>query len=281
MLKRVLSAAALAASVIVTGSFAVPVAAPAAAASSASPAAVASPASSMVYRIMPLGDSITRGGGQVKGQYIGYRRALQQHLRTGATGFRYNFVGSMSDKGAPDTHHEGHGGWTIDDLAAHIDQWMTTSRPDIVLLHAGTNNITVGDSPAETAAKLQALIAQIRSHDADTLIFVAKVIKSRDDHRRPRTNAYQSLIPGVVAASGANVFLVDQSTVSGPDIYDYTHPNDFGYAKMAYNWYTAMDAVIAGGAWKPVASPYRARKAYICQLYYRLGGKRVCATRAL
>jgi lysophospholipase L1-like esterase len=274
MLKRVLSAAALSASVLLTGSFAVP---------SATPAAVAAPAfdSSKVYRIMPLGDSITRGGGQVKGQYLGYRAALQRHLRTGATGFHYNFVGSMSDKGAPDTHHEGHGGWTIDNLAANIDRWMAAYRPDVVLLHAGTNNITMGDSPSETAGKLQDLIAQIRSHDSDTKIFVAKVIKSRDRGRQPATNAYQSLIADVVAESGDNVYLVDQSTVSGRDIYDWTHPNDFGYAKMAYNWYTAMDAVLAGGAWKPVASPYRVRKAYICQVHFDLGGKRACTKRTL
>jgi lysophospholipase L1-like esterase len=270
MLKRVLSAAALATSLIVNGSFTMP---------AAGPAAVAAPAPSAVYRIMPLGDSITRGGGQVEGQYIGYRKALQQHLRTGATGFRYDFVGSMSDRGAPDTDHEGHGGWTIDDLARFIDVWMEIYRPDIVLLHAGTNNITVGDSPAVTAAKLRALIARIRSHNPDMLIFVAKVVTSRDPKRRPPTNAYQSRIPGVVAAAGANVHLVDQSSVGGTDIYDYTHPNNFGYAKMGYNWYTGMRAVLGQDTWKAVASPYRARTAYICQLSYGRGGKRVCATR--
>jgi len=267
MIARALRTAVLSASLVLAGCFAAPAAGPAAA------GAVTGP---QVYRIMPLGDSITRGGGQLPGQYIGYRAVLQAHLKAGATGFRYNFVGSMSDRGAPDRNHEGHGGWTIDDLGGRIDEWMLNYRPDIVLLHAGTNNITVGDSPATTAAKLQSLIAQIRSHDPDTKIFVAKVIKSRDPGRRPNTNAYESLIPGVVAASGPNVYLVDQSTVAGTDIYDWTHPNDFGYAKMAYNWYNAMDKVLAGGAWRSVASPYRVRKATICQVYYGLGGKRAC-----
>ena len=97
---------------------------------------------------MPLGDSITRGGGQVRYQYHGYRLALQQQLRTGATGAKFDFVGSMLDKGVPDGNHEGHGGWTIDNLAANMDRWMVAYRPDIVLLHAGTNNITLRDSPA-------------------------------------------------------------------------------------------------------------------------------------
>ena len=107
------------------------------------------------------------------------------------------------------------------------------------------------------------------------------MIKSRDPHRRPNTNAYESLIPGVVAESGPNVYLVDQSTVAGTDIYDWTHPNDFGYAKMAYNWYNAMDEVLAGGAWRPVRSPYRVKKATICQVYYGAGGKRVCKVQAV
>jgi lysophospholipase L1-like esterase len=269
MLKRALGAVALSASMILT-SFAVPV--------TATPA-MATTSGDKVYRIMPVGDSITRGGGQVKGKYVGYRAALQANLKAGATGFRYDFVGSMNDKGAPDGNHEGHGGWTIDDLSAHIDDWLDAARPDIVLLHAGTNNITKGDSPEVAATKLQILIAQIRRHDPDTKIFVAKVIKSRDPNRRPPTNAYQALIPDVVAAAGDNVYLVDQTTVSGTDIYDWTHPNDFGYAKMAYNWYTAMDEVLAGGAWKNVRSPYQARKAEICQVHYSAGNARVCRVR--
>ena len=269
MLKRALGAAVMSASMILT-SFAVPL--------TATPA-MAAGASDEVVRIMPMGDSITRGGGQTKAEYIGYRAGLQRYLNAGAPGFRYDFVGSMRDKGAPDGNHEGHGGWTIDNLSAHVDEWLDTYRPDIVLLHAGTNNITLGDSPAATARKLQNLIAQIRSHGEDTQIFVAKVIKSRDPGRRPNTNAYESLIPGVVAAAGDNVHLVDQSTVTGADIYDWTHPNKFGYAKMAYNWYNALNDVVGYGTWKNVSNPYRMRRAAICQIHYGAGQARVCQVR--
>jgi lysophospholipase L1-like esterase len=272
MLGRTLRAVVLSASLMISGSLAMP---------AAVPAMAATPATAKVWKIMPLGDSITRGGGQVPGQYIGYRAALQAHLRAGATGFRYNFVGSMSDKGAPDRNHEGHGGWTIDNLAAHIDGWIETYRPDVVLLHAGTNNVTVGDFPETTAAKLQGLIAQIRSHNPETKIFVAKVIESRDPLRMPNTTTYESLIPGVVANAGPNVYLVDQTTIQGTDIYDWTHPNDFGYAKMAYNWYRSMNAVLGHGRWKSVPSPYKVRTAHICQLDYSLGGRRICRKQAV
>lgn len=269
MPKRALTALALSA-LMLTGSLAVATAAPAATA----------PRVTKTYRIMPLGDSITRGGGQVKGQYRGYRLALQKQLAAGAPGFRYDFVGSMLDKGVPDGNHEGHGGWTIDDMAARIDAWMVTFKPDIVLLHAGTNNITEGDSPALTASKLKALIARIRAHNAGTKIFVAKVIASRYASRQTITAVYQSLIPRVVASAGADVHLVDQSTVGGTDIYDWTHPNDFGYLKMAYNWYRSLNLVIGGGKWRSMASPYRVRTATICQINYTTSA-RACRTRAV
>ena len=252
--------------------------------SSAVAGKVASPsaAATKVYRIMPLGDSITRGGGEVRGTYLGYRTVLQADLKAGATGFKDDFVGSMSDKGAPDRNHEGHGGWTIDDLSVHIDAWMQTYRPDIVLLHAGTNNITVGDSPALAAEKLQGLIAQIRAAGPDTLIFVAKVVFSRSPERQPVIGAYEALIPGVVARAGAQVYLVDQSSVAGTDIYDHTHPNAFGYSKMAFNWYHGMRRVLdTTHTWRSVTNPYRARTATICQIRYDLGGQRICGRRTV
>jgi hypothetical protein len=55
-----------------------------------------------VYTIMPLGDSITRGGGQTVGEYIGYRGPLQAYLKAlPASPYRlhqafvcqYNFTG--------------------------------------------------------------------------------------------------------------------------------------------------------------------------------------------
>ena len=61
-----------------------------------------------VTRIMPLGDSITRG-------YIGsafhwgYRKPLYDNLTTG--GYSFDFVGSQFDGSFPDPNHEGHDGW--------------------------------------------------------------------------------------------------------------------------------------------------------------------------
>ncbi|HOV67371.1 MAG TPA: hypothetical protein PLI31_03310, partial [Methanoregulaceae archaeon] len=61
-------------------------------------------------RIMPLGDSITRGGAQPDSPYPSYRYYLYQSLT--AAGYSVDFVGSISDprfaKFTFDQQHEGH-----------------------------------------------------------------------------------------------------------------------------------------------------------------------------
>ena len=73
------------------------------------------PAADAVNKIMPLGDSITRG---IAGSTddTGYRRSLYFAL-VGA-GFPVDFVGNHND-GIPDDfdkNHEGHGGWTAEEI---------------------------------------------------------------------------------------------------------------------------------------------------------------------
>ena len=61
-------------------------------------------------KIMPLGDSITRG---VYGSPVnrwGYRQPLYVSLTNG--GYNFDFVGGQTDGNFPDPNHEGHDGWT-------------------------------------------------------------------------------------------------------------------------------------------------------------------------
>ena len=252
-----------------------------------SSAVEAAPATDHTYRIMPLGDSITKGVGQLdaRQEYVGWRARLQQHLDSSAapSGFRYDFVGSQTDAGASDGDHEGHGGWTIDQIAANVDTWMFDYQPDVILLHLGTNNVSKGEAPAVTAMKLQNLIAQIKTDSPKVRIFVAKIIGTNGiiPGEKAVNAGYASLIPGVVTGAGGagnGVYLVDQSSVRGIDLYDYHHPNNRGYTKMAYNWYQAMRSVL-GSKWRPVVNPYAMNRASICQFNYRTR-KTDCAVRS-
>ena len=68
-------------------------------------------------RVLPLGDSITDGAGAPGG----YRLRLYQLLTN--AGFNVDFVGTLTDNGAPglpDPDHEGHSGWRIDQIDSII-----------------------------------------------------------------------------------------------------------------------------------------------------------------
>jgi lysophospholipase L1-like esterase len=211
-------------------------------------------------RVMPLGDSITKGTGSPTRS--SYRMALAERLLRG--GMEINYVGSESSGTGADTQHEGHGGWTIDELSAELDGWLARARPDVVLVHAGTNNITQGDSAYTTARKLSAMIDQIRAARPEAYIFVAQIISSRVPRELAQDRTFNRLIPSLVAAKGDPLItVVDQSSVAGIDLHDLHHPNDFGYAKMAWNWYRAMAPVFhASGA--TGTNPYTMQSTYRC-----------------
>jgi lysophospholipase L1-like esterase len=191
-------------------------------------------------RVMPLGDSITLGTGTPTRS--SYRMELAHRLQMG--GMQINYVGSQSNGTGTDVQHEGHGGYNIDELSAELDDWLAQARPDIVLLHAGTNSIKEGVGAQASAVKLSALIDQIRAARPQAYIFVAQIINSRVPMERDDDRAYNRLIPKVVAdKDDPLITVVDQSSIGGIDLHDLRHPNDFGYSKMAYNWYTAMAKV--------------------------------------
>ncbi|WP_158277800.1 SGNH/GDSL hydrolase family protein [Pseudosporangium ferrugineum] len=224
------------------------------------PAAEVSGDDFQATRVMPLGDSITRGAGSPTRS--SYRMALAERLLKG--GLEINYVGSQTDGTGSDVNHEGHGGWTIDDLSAELDGWLDMYRPDVVLVHAGTNNITQGDGPYVTARKLSAMIDQIRVARPGAYIFVSKIVRSRVPREAAQDRVYNSLIPQLVAKKrDARLSVVDQSSVGGIDLHDLHHPNDFGYSKMAWNWYRAM-APVFGTSGDTGPNPYLMRDTVRC-----------------
>jgi lysophospholipase L1-like esterase len=208
----------------------------------AAPAAAGAP-----IRIMPLGDSITFGTPHPA--YGGYRHALWTLL--GNDGFSVAFVGSQRSafgaKGAiPDPANEGHPGWTIPQLKKGIDtnRWLETAAPDVILLHIGTNDIRYGyaaAAPGQLAALLDDILGRLpRAH-----VIVAQIIPFRSgpdqDHQ-----SYNDAIPGIVAAKGRRVSLVDMQRVLAPSDYaDGLHPNAGGYDKLARAWEAGLRAVLA------------------------------------
>jgi lysophospholipase L1-like esterase len=185
-------------------------------------------------RIMPLGDSITWGvGSQTRDSY---RAPLARRLA--AAGVRVDFVGSQRSGAEADPDNEGHPGWTIAQITAHADRWLAAYRPDVILLHIGTNDVARRNR--HVPAKLAVLLDRIAADTPGTQVFVAKIIGLQLGNEK-LVAGFNAAVAGIVAAKGPRFHVVDQSGVRGPDMWNRLHPNDEGYRKMARNWYAALE----------------------------------------
>jgi len=194
-------------------------------------------------KVMPLGDSITWGMGTG-----GYRSDLWQRFK--ADGRPVDFVGSQSDGPAllGDKDHEGHGGWRIDQISAQVQGWLTTSRPDVVLLMIGTNDVIQNFDLAHAPARLSALIDKITATVPNANVFVSTITPLADPAQEARGKAFNATIPGIVAAKqaqGRHVHLVDQHGVmTAAELTDGIHPTNGGYSKMARRWYGTLNGLL-------------------------------------
>jgi lysophospholipase L1-like esterase len=197
-----------------------------------------------VVAIMPLGDSITAGWPDMR--YGGYRHRLAALLAT--EGYRVRFVGSRRNgDGIPaGAANEGHLGWTIPELKAGIDshRWLETYRPDIILLHIGTNDLN-GGSTAPAAANLSLLVEDILARAPAAHLIVAAIVPFQTGPDKGY-RAYLAAIPKIVERAGSRVSMADMETIlTAADYADKLHPSTRGYDKMAQAWETAIRPVLA------------------------------------
>jgi hypothetical protein len=93
-------------------------------------------------------------------------------------------------------------------------------------------------------ASLQSLLTKIRTTRPNAQVVVASLIRRTDNASLEATQvSYNSAIPGLVSAQGANFHFLDMHSVLIPsDLPDGVHPNQGGYDKMADAWITAVHA---------------------------------------
>ncbi|GAA2722457.1 MULTISPECIES: FG-GAP-like repeat-containing protein [Streptomyces] len=227
------------------------VAGPAVAAASTAPAATASPNAAPAWKVprlkvMPLGDSITRGAGSSTGS--GYRAELRSRLAAHADNLQ--FVGSVQTNGQ---NHEGHSGWMIDDLSDNIEHWLADAKPNVVLLDIGTNDIDRDFHADEAPARLTDLVDRITTAAPDVTLLVSSLVPNgtKDDpSRQQRVERYNKFVPQLVEErrkKGLHVGYVDMGAVTKDDLVDNLHPNDAGYVKMAEAFYGGIARAAADG----------------------------------
>lgn len=213
-----------------------------------------------VTRIMPLGDSITESFAPRES----YRYFLWNSLQS--SGFRdIDFVGSERGVlgGEPantnfDQDHEAHTGWTADQIAAQTELWARQFRPDIVLLHAGTNDVRNDESVASTINDLGQIIDRLRMGNPNVSVLLSKIIPNQDNPSG--TAALNDAIPSLVNQknrSNSRVILVDQA--SGFDLsrdtFDGLHPNESGERKMASKFFSALQPLLSNPTPAPAPTP--------------------------
>lgn len=196
-----------------------------------------------VLRVMPLGDSITQGSRH----HESYRRDLWRRLAT--DGYAVDFVGSSRrNRGGWSRHddfdqdHEGHWGWQVDELLEKLDAWIAAARPDIVLVHLGSNDALRGEEAAQTEAELRDLVARLRAANPSVSILLAELIPARgaDTAIRDLNTRIREL--GALDRPEARLLVVDHFTDFDPNrhTYDGVHPNGEGARLMADRWYATL-----------------------------------------
>ncbi len=195
-------------------------------------------------KILPLGDSITDGVGVQGGG--GYRIELFRKAR--AAGQNITFVGSLIngpttvDGAAFPRAHEGHSGWRINQIAGLVPTPALADSPHIVLLMAGTNDLTQNDNVSSAPQRLGALLDKLFAAAPNALVVAAQLIPVT--FADPAVVTYNQALVGIVearASAGQHVVLVDMHTgFPASELPDRIHPNGPGYARMADVWYAAI-----------------------------------------
>lgn len=207
-------------------------------------------------RVMPLGDSITGSPGC-------WRALLWTNLQN--TGFRnVDFVGTLSGQGCGipyDSNCEGHGGFLATDVANQnlLPGWLAATRPDVVMMHFGTNDVWNGRTPAVILAAFSKLVDQMRASNPNMKILVAQILPVAPagcGECPQRTIAFNAAIPGWAAGkstSNSPIIVVDQWSGfnSSADTVDGVHPNSSGNTKIANRWYPALTSVLRGSTPPP------------------------------
>jgi chitodextrinase/lysophospholipase L1-like esterase len=200
-----------------------------------------------LVRIMAMGDSIT----QAFSGTPSYRYYLYNLLKN--AGYGVDFVGSMMDatNGSPsnlnfDQNHEGHSGWRADELAAHAAEWAAEFKPEVLLLHAGSNDVEQGQSTDSTIGDLRNIINAVRSQVPNVKVLIAQIIPSAGhDAGVASLNGAIPSLASEMSNGQSQVNVVDMNSgFSLSDTFDGIHLTSAGESKMAQRWFDAITQII-------------------------------------
>ena len=162
--------------------------------------------------------------------------------------------------GTWDADHEGHGGWTSEDILGNLNAptWLGAYTPDVVLVHLGTNDVFgyAQASDAEyTVSNMREIVSTLRADNPNVQIYMAKILPITSNYMPEDGGPASSVINGFVTAlndglallaaelqsAQSPIVLVDMNSGFGnAQLPDGIHPNVEGAQEMAQRWFNAL-----------------------------------------
>ncbi|KAG8829816.1 hypothetical protein FRC17_005988 [Serendipita sp. 399] len=199
-------------------------------------------------KIMTLGDSIT---GEGSGCWQAY---LWEKLK--ANGLvdskKIEFVGTMPAEQCGfryDGEHEGHAGTLVTEIAGKdlLPSWLSTSKPDVVLMHLGTGDIILDIPINDILEAYTVILEQMRKSNVNIVLLVAQMLPLNPSGCATCNARIRMLNDRIVSWASEHskgespIYVVDQ--YDGFPIgsqHDGVHPDKFGGQIMAIKWYHAL-----------------------------------------
>ena len=219
-------------------------------------------------KIIAIGDSITRA--------TCWRAELWQTLNAAHAG-KFDLVGTLkADSGCNvagyDQDNQGYSSSLLTEVVAGVtnartcdpkcptlDDFsaaFTTTKPDVALIHYGTNDVWNGKPTNDITAGYSALLGALRAASPNVTVLIAKLIPMNVTGSTcggcscascttaiPALNTAIDAWATSNATSASAIVVVDQFTGfdADADTRDGVHPNDSGSQKMAAKWAAALE----------------------------------------
>ncbi|EJD45794.1 SGNH hydrolase [Auricularia subglabra TFB-10046 SS5] len=189
----------------------------------------------VAVKVMPLGDSITGSPGC-------WRALLWQKL-VAVNHTTLDFVGTQPPQGCGvpyDGDSEGHGGILATGIVSsnQLPGWLSAAKPDIVMMHLGTNDVWSNKPTADILSAFSTMVDQMRASNSKMKIIVNQIIPMNPSgctYCGSGAIALNNAIPAWASSknsSGSPITVVNQwnGFSTAADTYDGVHPNDSGWS---------------------------------------------------
>ncbi|MHC1702953.1 MAG: hypothetical protein AB9846_03495 [Tenuifilaceae bacterium] len=238
--------------------------------------------SNELIKIMPVGNSITAGehyGYPALEERTGYRKTLYELLVR--AGHMVDFVGSQNHGIRPrenkdwfDWNCEAYPGWKIPEISKKLEVALEKYRPNILLVHVGTNGKDWEEKPEQVQEMLDMVNQFSVVNQHQIMVFLCLIINRFQDEDPTPTSEFNRQLSLTVSARSDDkirIILVDMEKGAGLDYsdnlpnldsdptyeggdmigrrypaveYDKYHPNEKGNNKMAQKFYLEMIKVL-------------------------------------